>query len=93
MFSGFVDLKDGFDSHIFYWLFKHHDSTKPLVVWLNGGPGASSMEGLFFENGPLRVTKAENGTYFVGSIDDSWAADAHSSLLTSLLVWAFPTDT
>jgi len=29
----------------------------PLVIFLNGGPGSSSMIALFTENGPLRVQK------------------------------------
>ena len=29
----------------------------PVVLWLQGGPGATSMFGLFMENGPFEVTK------------------------------------
>jgi carboxypeptidase C (cathepsin A) len=52
-------------NNLFYWLFKNtslptNDQT-PLVLWLNGGPGASSMFGLFLENGPLKVTKTGPG--------------------------------
>ena len=60
--AGFVHPRRGTvekdDSGIFYWI---HECTKcsnisdaPLVVWLQGGPGASSLLGSLFEIGPLR---------------------------------------
>lgn len=53
--------------NLFYWMFSPDDShdksnddgTAPLVIWLNGGPGSSSLEGLFFENGPFRIDVTE----------------------------------
>ena len=61
MYSGYIDVSNeekfpGQVHKLFYWFFRHADTTKPVVLWMNGGPGASSMFGLFFENGPLRVT-------------------------------------
>lgn len=50
--------------NLFYWLFR--DPTRApssqFVIWINGGPGATSMFGLFAENGPLRVERIGAGT-------------------------------
>ncbi|KAL1918774.1 uncharacterized protein VTP21DRAFT_2796 [Calcarisporiella thermophila] len=43
---------------LFYWFFPAEEPKKqdsPLIIWLQGGPGSSSMTGLFLENGPLWV--------------------------------------
>ena len=60
MYSGTLPASKQYDHNLFYWLFKNTNKTAPLVLWLNGGPGSSSMFGLFTENGPIRVAK--NGT-------------------------------
>ena len=43
---------------LFYWFVesRSHHATAPIVLWLNGGPGAASTYGFFMENGPYRVT-------------------------------------
>lgn len=43
------------------------------VMWINGGPGCSSMMGLFMELGPCRVNEAGNATYPNPS---SWVEEA-----------------
>ncbi|KAK8048111.1 hypothetical protein PG994_009841 [Apiospora phragmitis] len=55
-FLGYADVAE--DQHIFWWFFEaRRDSPEeaPLTVWINGGPGSSSMMGLFQEVGPCGV--------------------------------------
>ena len=37
--------------------FQHNPETAPVLLWLQGGPGGSSLFGLFNENGPFQVSK------------------------------------
>ena len=66
MYSGTLpaNSKQGTNHNLFYWLFKSDKARTdaPLVLWINGGPGSSSMFGLFVENGPLRVVRNGTGT-------------------------------
>ncbi|KAK9511226.1 hypothetical protein O3M35_005824 [Rhynocoris fuscipes] len=56
-FSGYLTVNKNYNSNMFFWFFpaEKNNSTAPVVLWLQGGPGASSLFGLFSEIGPFYV--------------------------------------
>ena len=67
MYSGYLDAK-GTSAHpgcaateaeckLHYWFAaaKNNPETAPVVLWLNGGPGSSSILGMLQEQGPLII--------------------------------------
>jgi len=64
-YSGYLPVgKDG-TKFLHYWFIESENdpTTDPVTLWLNGGPGSSSLIGLFTENGQIATNdNSLNGT-------------------------------
>ncbi|XP_072961362.1 serine carboxypeptidase-like 45 [Typha angustifolia] len=80
-YSGYITVDDLKHRALFYYFAEAEidPSTKPLVLWLNGGPGCSSVGvGAFSENGPFRPS----GQVLVKN-EYSWNKEANMLFLES----------
>ncbi|CCJ31151.1 unnamed protein product [Pneumocystis jirovecii] len=56
--SGYIVANDRNNNSFFFLLANNRYliDKQRLVIWLNGGPGCSSMDGAFLENGPFKFS-------------------------------------
>ncbi|KAK7685695.1 hypothetical protein QCA50_011039 [Cerrena zonata] len=80
-----VDRPNHPNNTLFFWAFEKEngsltanagESNEPWGLWLNGGPGSSSLLGALFENGPLQIqddyTMAANNWSWSNLADYVW---------------------
>ncbi|KAJ5535891.1 hypothetical protein N7513_009077 [Penicillium frequentans] len=62
-YTGWLDIGP---VHLFFWYFESQNDpvNDPLTLWMTGGPGGSSMIGLFEEVGPCLINKDGNSTRY-----------------------------
>lgn len=67
-----VEVDSEHNGHLFFWHFanRHIANRQRTVIWLNGGPGCSSMDGVLMEIGPYRVREGGKLEYSNGSWDE-----------------------
>ncbi|KAG9675675.1 pheromone-processing carboxypeptidase KEX1, partial [Aureobasidium melanogenum] len=75
MHAGHVEITPEHHGNLFFWHYqnRHIANKQRTVLWLNGGPGCSSMDGAMMEIGPYRVKSDGTLTYNNGS----WAEFAN----------------
>ena len=58
-YAGFITVSEATSSYLYFWFFPaiSGNTSAPLLLWLQGGPGESSLFGAFDENGPFSVDK------------------------------------
>ena len=55
LYSGYLDVDNVKKFHYMFNYAYQDPEHKPLVLWLNGGPGCSSLDGWANEHGPMRM--------------------------------------
>uniref|UniRef100_A0A914Y4D9 Carboxypeptidase n=1 Tax=Panagrolaimus superbus TaxID=310955 RepID=A0A914Y4D9_9BILA len=75
-YSGYLPVNNG--NQLFYWLTMAYEnaSTAPTLLYLNGGPGCSSMQGLLVEMGPFRILN-----YGAKVVENKYAWNRYANVL------------
>ena len=88
-FAGYITLppnisdpsQGNYAINTFFWFIEARQlpESAPLTVFINGGPGSSSMVGLFQEVGPCQVVEVASGQ--LGTIARDWGWDRSSNIV------------
>ncbi|EIN10271.1 peptidase S10 serine carboxypeptidase [Punctularia strigosozonata HHB-11173 SS5] len=82
VYTGYLDVDDG-AKHLFFTFFesRRDPDNDDVMMWINGGPGCSSMMGLLMELGPCQIdmnNSSSNGTVWNRY---SWNSEANMFFL------------
>lgn len=79
--STLAPIQQDYPINTFFWFFEARENPKnaPLTIWLNGGPGSSSLIGMMSENGPCEAEPFGPNSIGTKAREHSW--DAASNML------------
>ncbi|KAL8172059.1 hypothetical protein V2J09_023863 [Rumex salicifolius] len=63
--TGYIGVDESDDVQLFYYFFPSENNPKedPLLLWLTGGPGCSTISAIFYEIGPIKFQEVKyNGS-------------------------------
>ncbi|KAJ5069196.1 serine carboxypeptidase [Anaeramoeba ignava] len=79
-YTGYITVNTTYGSNIFYAFFPSQDKQDdPVGIWLQGGPGCSSIFGMMEENGPVFVHS--NGSLYRNTF--TWNTKLHMLYIDS----------
>ncbi|KAM0561105.1 hypothetical protein ACHAPJ_003606 [Fusarium lateritium] len=78
-YTGWVSVPGDYPTNLFFWFVEARERTDSLTIWLNGGPGSSSLHGFFTGNGPCEVV--EKGLNEYETLVREWGWDRASNML------------
>ncbi|RDA91269.1 hypothetical protein CP533_0636 [Ophiocordyceps camponoti-saundersi (nom. inval.)] len=78
-YTGWASIPGEHPTNLFFWFVQAREPTQSLTIWLNGGPGVSSLIGLFSGLGPCEVV--ETGFNRYKTFARQWGWDRASNML------------
>jgi len=83
-YGGYIEVDPSHGKEYFYWFVESQNNPKtdPVVLWLQGGPGCSSLFGFLTEHGPFVIG---TDAYSVYRNPFSWNTVANMLYLESLV--------
>lgn len=78
-YTGWVNVPGEYPTNLFFWFVEARQPTEMLTIWLNGGPGASSLFGMFNGVGPCEVVEVGLDQY--ETLTREWGWDRASNML------------
>ncbi|EEY21885.1 carboxypeptidase S1 [Verticillium alfalfae VaMs.102] len=78
-YTGWVNVPGDYPTNLFFWFVEARQKSDVLTIWLNGGPGSSSLFGMFNGVGPCEIIEAGLDQY--DTLASEWGWDRASNML------------